>query len=377
VQAQLQRVAAIAPHGHTAFVHGFLSDGAHMIFVRVDARYNAERQTAVLSTRSESEPFELAAGLGHLNAWLAAEPASLGFVSPTIELDGSGTSVTLTEALGMGATSMVYAAEHTRGTGAPGELPARFVVKLFQPTVPGEALRGEAEALRACAALPNVVQLHGISERSRALVLTPLCATSFSLHAFATDATLLSVLYNVAGRVGATTRPLRPRAADFCDLVDALRALHGQGYVHRDPRPQNFFRDGNGAFVLSDLGAAVRIGTRPDPSRPFGFTYGPLRVLERLAVGAALGPVSPGHDLEQVARIVLAGAAGVSVSAGASPGQLLAAWRAADEAILGRPLDDPARCLLELVVREHGDGEGAAEVDPDALKNAIRRVVPV
>jgi hypothetical protein len=108
VQAQLQRVAAIAPHGHTAFVHGFLSDGAHMIFVRVDARYNAERQTAVLSTRSESEPFELAAGLGHLNAWLAAEPASLGFVSPTIELDGSGTSVTLTEALGMGATSMVY-----------------------------------------------------------------------------------------------------------------------------------------------------------------------------------------------------------------------------------------------------------------------------
>ena len=100
------------------------------------------------------------------------------------------------------------------------------------------------------------------------------------------------------------SRPVEaaPGAAEFCNLVDALHGMHAEGWVHRDPRPANFFRAEGGSFVLSDLGAAWCAGVAPDDEdeRPWAFTYGPLAALrERRDRGVQLSH-SFADDFEQV-----------------------------------------------------------------------------
>jgi hypothetical protein len=93
-----------------------------------------------------------------------------------------------------------------------------------------------------------------------------------------------------------------PGAAEFCNLVDALHGMHAKGWVHRDPRPANFFRTEDGSFVLSDLGAARRAGVALDTAdeRPWAFTYGPLTALRKLRDGDVQLSHTFADDFEQV-----------------------------------------------------------------------------
>jgi serine/threonine protein kinase len=90
--------------------------------------------------------------------------------------------------------------------------------------------------------------------------------------------------------------------------VDALAGLHAAGWVHRDPRPANFYRDASGRFFLTDLGSAARIGdaAAADDARPWAPQYGPLAALRAAAAGAPPPAPAPAHDFEQVARLVYA-----------------------------------------------------------------------
>lgn len=91
-------------------------------------------------------------------------------------------------------------------------------------------------------------------------------------------------------------------------------------------------RDAQGRMVLLDMGAAVAVNTPHNAATPFGFTYGPLRVLEAMASGAELPNALPADDFEQLGRAALVAATGASPSFGdvKDPASLLQQWRALD-----------------------------------------------
>jgi hypothetical protein len=58
-------------------------------------------------------------------------------------------------------------------------------------------------------------------------------------------------------RPGEGERPLTERLADLRAVIEGLEAIHGAGIVHRDVKPDNFLRMGDGRLVLSDFGLAT------------------------------------------------------------------------------------------------------------------------
>ena len=357
---QLQRGAS-----SDAVAVGFLSDGAHVILCQatfdvslsdfgVEARLNRWRQT---------EPLPMSdGGLQALAALVSQPPQALGFTLLAPKLV-SGRDLTLRALLGSGATSVVYEA----AVGAEG----RGIVKVFHGGQ-RQLLEAEAAALAACARVPAVVRLLEVDADSGMLVLAPICPTSYTLR---DSSRLQGSVWDArfcppgAGEgAGLCLLPVerllrRPTLTEFCDLVDALAGMHEAGWAHRDPRPENFFRDAGGTFVLSDLGAAVRLGDAPPPLTPFAGAYGPLRALREVAAGRPLPAVEAADDWEQVARLVIATWLRLRVpSTNRSVPALLAGWEAVDAHLAG----SRAACLLDLAAQKPFPAE--------AFKAAIRRL---
>jgi len=286
----------------------------------------------------ESNPLLLCGDGGRfLEGLTRASLPSLGYALPAFTFDSR--PIEHLQFLGLGATACVYG-------GSVNDLPSVAVKKYFRGSC--ETLAQEESALQSVVDVPGFIQLIGrassdspsitprtpacgsaasaSSLRSDALICVPLGQTKFSLRAC-----LLQKPSPPAGRLFncdvkaaclqadmTKARVYRPGAAEYCDLVDALANLHGQGFVHRDPRPDNFFRTADGQFFLADLGSASAIGAEAWDSRPWSFPYGPLEVLR--AVSRAEDTAAPSvvstssgivttlaiHDFEQVARLVYA-----------------------------------------------------------------------
>jgi serine/threonine protein kinase len=162
----------------------------------------------------------------------------------------------------------------------------------------------------------------------------------------------------------AAADPMLPGATEFCDLVDALAGLHAVGWVHRDPRPTNFFRDAAGSFFLADLGSAAPIGDETvwiDDERPWAPQYGPLAVLRAVAAGVAQPLPAPAHDFEQVARLAYASSSRAAETMPAQGSELCKWWEQQDKT--------PFLSALLPAAAAAATGDAAAR---EAFKEALR-----
>ena len=350
--------------GHRARVVAFLCDGAHVVFFECEFQAAIRGQVFAVELVSalESGSMPLAGeGGGYLAGLTVAPLAKLGYTLPNNVALAGGQPVEVHEYLGMGGTA----------TGFRGSCGGRAVVlKCYHPRVTAVAAAEEA-ALRALSGAPGVCQLVGVSAGGD-LVLEPAGAFSYALHAPAITTAAAESRGLWSGDAGSSdvaqppgvdsvsAAALRPRAADYCDLLSALAQLHARGWVHRDPRPCNFFRTRDGRFVLADLGSAVRVGERAAAEVAWAFPYGPIAALRALAYGTPRPAPAAADDLEQVARLVYITSACYSVPLSGEPA-MLAFWEAVG----------PLEPLASLLAAAEADAAG----DSGALQRCIRRVL--
>jgi hypothetical protein len=292
--------------GSLARVVVFLSDGAHIIFFQCTLRLEVRGQALLVSRQEvqESAPLVLDGEGGEYLAGLTRAPLdALGHVLPQCEVGGA--PVKLRAYLGMGATSAGFAATW-RGD-------ASLVFKRYHATADGSTRVLELAALRATAGVAGVCALRGVADGG--LLLAPLGAVAYSVRSEPSAGARAPAPCGLWSPSPSPAAPpatpddaadtLAPGAAEFCDLVDALAALHAAGWVHRDPRPANFFRDAAGRFFLADLGSAAPWGaTAGVDARMWAPQYGPLAAMRAALAGDAPPAPVPAHDFEQVARLV-------------------------------------------------------------------------
>jgi hypothetical protein len=384
--------------GARARVVSFLCDGAHVVFfectfcVDVDASTPRARALRVtLRAAAQSAPLPLAgAGGAHLAGLSAAPLAALGAALPRCAVRGA--PVALQAYLGAGATSLGFAATW-RGEAV--------VLKRYHAWTATDVVQCERAALRAAAGAHGVCALRAHADADDdaggGLLLAPRGVVAYSLRAAPSDddddddappsAPALASLWRPDDAAPAAPEaplaplapaaPRRPRAAEFCDAVDALASLHAAGWVHRDPRPANFFRDAAGRFFLADLGSAAP--WRDDASydrdsydaasdtRPWAPQYGPLAALRAASDGAPPPPPSPSHDFEQLARLVYAAAAreADTLPTRGDTRALVAWWERRDAASM------LLAALLPAAAAAAGGGDAARR----ALKACIRAVL--
>jgi len=77
----------------------------------------------------------------------------------------------------------------------------------------------------------------------------------------ATDAALVLELFDGISLERQLPRDLTDIVAAFIQTAQALGALHGQGFVHCDLKPNNILRDNSGRVKVIDLGQTVKAGT--------------------------------------------------------------------------------------------------------------------
>jgi len=356
VRKQLWR----AQGGSLARVIVFLSDGEYIVFFECTFRVEVRGQALSVSAAAVREcgPLPLNGLGGAYLAGLTQAPLdSLGYCLPQCEVDGA--PVALHAYLGMGATSHGFA-----GTWHGDDV----VVKRYHAAAEDAAAveRAELDALSAARGVRGVCQLLGAA--AGCLLLAPRGAVAYSLHAqrpAPARAPAPAGLWSAAAPPAppaVAADPVRPRAAEFCDLVDALAGLHAVGWCHRDPRPANFFRDATGRFFLADLGSAVRIGDAAAAAdgRKWAPQYGPLAALRAAATGAPPPAPAPAHDFEQVARLVFACAGGADALPRADDAATLTAWWEQRDALL----------LLEALLRA-----AAAAAQGDAARRAFQDII--
>src|SRR5580692_7586490 len=97
---------------------------------------------------------------------------------------------------------------------------------------------------------PNVCRIFDIGEADGHRFLTMEIAQGGSLR-------------DELKRGGALERSMEAKMADASAVIAGLAALHTAGVVHRDFKPDNLLRMGDGRLVLSDFGLATDAATAP------------------------------------------------------------------------------------------------------------------
>ncbi|MGE0706531.1 MAG: protein kinase [Planctomycetota bacterium] len=158
------------------------------------------------------------------------------------------------DVLGYGVTSIVLRARHA-------VLDREVAIKLFREE---HVLATDAEALvdeaRAVARIrhPNVVDLYEVGRVRRRIY-------------FVMELVEGRTLQELLREEGAL--PERRALALARDVARALAAIHAEGLVHRDVKPQNILIARDGATKLTDLGLACETGAAVEDNALFGSPY--------------------------------------------------------------------------------------------------------
>jgi len=151
--------------------------------------------------------------------------------------------------VGRGGMGVVYRARHCR-------LDRVVALKVIAPELLDDALvqrRFLEEALVAASVEhPNVVPVHDAGEADGIAYMVMQYVHGLDLRALACG-----------------PHPLAPRRAAeiVAGVADALDAMHGAGYVHRDVKPGNVLIARDGHVYLSDFGLAREIAARAGATR--------------------------------------------------------------------------------------------------------------
>jgi serine/threonine protein kinase len=148
----------------------------------------------------------------------------------------------IVEAIGRGATSVVYRAEHMR-------LGRTAAVKLLTPAV-GEADFRERfvreSKLAASLDHPSIVPVFDAGEENGLLYLAMACV----------DGSDLRTVLGHEGRL-----PLRRALRIVGQISSALDAAHARGLIHRDVKPGNILVGAGDRAYLSDFGVVKELAT--------------------------------------------------------------------------------------------------------------------
>lgn len=316
---------------------GFLLNRTHVAFVRVQLVAVPGGGSHKLSRVSITKSLALNDdGAACLQLLCAMDPARLGLKLPSLLLPFTQSHLPITDLklrtyLGSGLTSSGFLCDVEVGpapqaSGGPASLPRPpTVVEAVAKVLTGddkEAIaRTEADILVALGrtarhpAIPRWVlpppQLLASSRDSSArpvLIITPRGTLGYVMPS--------------AGRVAPPGHAFAT-AAEFCAVVWAVLDLHSRGWVHRDPRPENFFRT-DGCFLLADVGSATVYGGTYSPveTRGQSIRYGPIRFLRE----GSQSPYYPADDFELVARMVFCAGRQADAPFSAHPDVLLPFW---------------------------------------------------
>jgi serine/threonine protein kinase len=166
----------------------------------------------------------------------AGDPAKVG---PLVPGDVLLDRYVLLSVLGRGGAGVVYKA-HDRGTQSP------VAIKWVDPEriVGVESRAALYRELRIGRRIddPNVCRLYDVVELNGSCLL---------VMEFAEKGTLADTLAAAGG-----SRALGDRLEDARAVIAGLAAIHRSGVVHRDVKPENILRMGDGRLVLADFGLA-------------------------------------------------------------------------------------------------------------------------
>lgn len=276
------------------------------------------------------------------------------FTEPVAEIAGTTFRGTprfeVRRRLGMGGSGIVYEAYDR-------ELGETIALKTLRRTSPADVqqLKREFRTL-ADVRHPNLVSLRELHHVD---------ATWFFTMELVRGVSFLDWIWDVPDRERPTEVRLdRERlTAALSQLVEALRALHAAGHLHRDVKPSNVMVAEGGRVVVLDFGLATMIGTRA--GLPMGGSpgYAAPEVADARQVGPASDWYSVGAMLHEAVRGHVPRPPDTVVIGGRDP-VVLNAGEFQDLAEIAEALvePDPARRRIDVLALEHSSAEPSREV---------------
>ncbi|OYY73228.1 MAG: protein kinase [Gammaproteobacteria bacterium 28-57-27] len=180
---------------------------------------------------------------------------------PRVALD----DLRLLEALGQGASGVIYRAEWRRRPEGLADPDAQIAVKLFKGQVTSDGYaQDEMQASLDAGAHPSLVAvLASIADHGQTGLVMRLIPAGFTN--LGQPPSLTSCTRDTFAE--GAQRPLTQLLDMACSMADVLAHVHARGLSHGDVYAHNILCDSDGRILFGDFGAAARFDYLPEPQQ--------------------------------------------------------------------------------------------------------------